>query len=217
MRPNGSSRSYRTKPEFSRKSDAKLAAASLALRMGAVPFLRWGEESQRMKLAKLDAKVSEKKDDSANKSGASGEEAFAEGERAVLQIENCCTEWRAGSVIPQWIYLVDPKQHNGECTPIFITFDLKRIYIAFGCAVKISLSPHVQRTYSVLVSIDYQRKTVAKAACGKLAVEEGILEFIKHGDGLDKPLESLPGGGVVGGSKGALRTLFPRIDLESLD
>ncbi|KIJ47883.1 hypothetical protein M422DRAFT_28681 [Sphaerobolus stellatus SS14] len=192
-RPNGATRSYRTKPEFSRKSDAKLAAASLGLRMGAVPFLRWGEESGRARLAKLDAKGKSKsehggedgnKNDGPSHGNSNG---IADGEKAILEIENCCTEWRAGAVIPQWVYLIEQKLPN-----------------AFGCAVKISLSPHIQRTWSVLVSIDHPKKSVAKAACAKLAMEEGILEYIKHGDGLDAPRPALPGGGPIGGNEGSI-------------
>lgn len=66
--------------------------------------------------------------------------------------------------------------------------------------MRISLSAHVQRAYSVvpggLVSSSssntssFPTKSHAKSACAKLAIEEGVLEFIRHGDGLEQPAPS---------------------------
>lgn len=59
---------------------------------------------------------------------------------------------------------------------------------AHGSALKITLSANIQRTYSVPVSVDYPQKSVAMAACARLALEQDALEFIKHGDGLECPI-----------------------------
>lgn len=40
----------------------------------------------------------------------------------------------------------------------------------------------------MLVSSDYTKKSLAKAACAKLALEQGVIEFIRHGDGLKEPI-----------------------------
>ncbi|KAF8519305.1 hypothetical protein JB92DRAFT_2786838 [Gautieria morchelliformis] len=178
-RPNGLSRSYRTKAEFTRNTDAKIAAASSAIKLGAVNFIRHGDTSavggrRGLVLAKLDAGVKKDEGDTEallkNAIDAKGGDD-SDGDRAVAEIEKCCFDWRAGSVIPRWVFLVE-----------------KKISDAFGCALKISLSSNVQRTYSVLVSIDHPRKSLAKAACAKLALEQGVIEFIKHGDGLKEPI-----------------------------
>jgi len=174
--------------------------------MGAVPFLRYGEES-RTRLAKLDAKLKEHKEGEGPQEGG-----IADGEKAILEIENSCTEWRAGSVIPQWIYLVEQRLPNGMSSSLassaLCSLTLPLSDLAFGCALKITLSPHIQRTYSILVSVDYPKKSLAKAACAKLAIEDGVIDFIKHGDGLEQPVQALPGGGVIGGNEGVLRQCF---------
>ncbi|KAF8530070.1 hypothetical protein BU17DRAFT_78612 [Hysterangium stoloniferum] len=177
-RPNGVSRSYRTKPEFSRRTEAKVAAATSAIKLGCVNFIKNGDESGRPKrgilLAKLDAGSKKEEGDGAagNPDPANGESgATTIPDTAVVDLENACTEWRAGTVSPQWVYFHEPKVTN-----------------AYGCAVKISLSPHIQRTYSVLISNEYHKKSLAKAACAKLAIVQGALDFIKHGDGLERPV-----------------------------
>ncbi|KAF8583692.1 hypothetical protein K439DRAFT_1661156 [Ramaria rubella] len=202
-RPNGLSRSYRTKAEFARKSEAKAAAASSAIQLGAIHFIRRGEAEsvpgkRSMVLAKLDVGVKK------SVSGESGqtESVIAPGtgknggevgetnmNAAVDEIEKCCLEWRAGSVVPQWVYLVEQKLAD-----------------AYGCALKISLSANIQRTYSVLVSLDYPRRSMAKVACAKVALEQDVLNFIKHGDGLEHPVVT-----PFGGAEASLSAPIPAV------
>lgn len=115
-RPNGLSRSYRTKPEFSRKSEAKIAAATSAIQLGAARFIKHGESKRGLVLAKLDAGL--KNDESDTKDGiktanVEGNEAEDEDDSAVVQIEKCCLEWRAGSVVPKWVDIVEQKMPDG--------------------------------------------------------------------------------------------------------
>ena len=41
-RPNGATRSYTSKPEFARKAEARVAAAAVAVDMGAIVFIKHG-------------------------------------------------------------------------------------------------------------------------------------------------------------------------------
>jgi hypothetical protein len=191
-RPNGLSRSYRTKAEFARKPEAKMAAASSAIKLGALSFIKFGDTTKRgLVLAKLDAGVKKDEGDTevglkSGNEGQSGEDI--EGTKAIAEIDRCCFEWRAGSVIPKWVYLVEKKLPEGDSSILLYTKHDLMALIAFGCALKLSLSSHIQRTYSVLVSSDYTKKSHAKAACAKLALEQGVIEFIRHGDGLKEPM-----------------------------
>ncbi|TFY56928.1 hypothetical protein EVG20_g8744, partial [Dentipellis fragilis] len=54
-----------------------------------------------------------------------------------------------------------------------------------GCALRIRLSLHSERVYSV--TQQYDDFAAAKAACAKVAIDEDLLEFIKHGNGQTQP------------------------------
>ena len=106
-RPNGATRSYTSKPEFSRKAEARAAAAAVAVDMGAIDFIKHGSPEAVAKrglvLAPLDAPGSV--ETSSND---------AEEDPAVKEIEKCCVEWRAGRVKPRWIFLIDSKPNGSE-------------------------------------------------------------------------------------------------------
>lgn len=55
-----------------------------------------------------------------------------------------------------------------------------------GCALKINLTDHISRAYSVLPT--YKNPEAAQAAVAKLALEQDVLDFIQHGDGQQDPL-----------------------------
>ena len=57
-----------------------------------------------------------------------------------------------------------------------------------GCAFPIQLSQHVARIY--LSDPTFDTHLDAKAACAKAAILEGVLDFIKHGNGqtIHRPL-----------------------------
>jgi len=59
------------------------------------------------------------------------------------------------------------------------------ICIEHGAALRISLNAHVFRAYSVDPIFNYQR--LAKLACARSAVREGVLDFIKFGNGQTQP------------------------------
>ena len=56
-----------------------------------------------------------------------------------------------------------------------------------GCALRVCLTPHLKRVYSVRTA--YQRED-ATAAVAKEAVKQGLLHFIQHGDGQQEPTPS---------------------------
>lgn len=55
-----------------------------------------------------------------------------------------------------------------------------------GCALKIEISQHTVRVYSV--HHKYATRAEAKAAVAGLAVKQGALEFIKHANGQTEPM-----------------------------
>lgn len=133
-RPGGPSRSYTTKAEFTRRNEAKARAATIAIEMGAVDFILYGDHEPNKKptvlLVPLDPPV---RNTSLGKDGAKSEgievdptaaalleaadafiaQALPDGEKAVQEIEKCCEEWRAGRIRPMWVYTADTKTGTG--------------------------------------------------------------------------------------------------------
>lgn len=54
-----------------------------------------------------------------------------------------------------------------------------------GCALQIELSPHSLRVYSS--DTKYDTVAEAKAVCAKVALDQGVLEYIRHGNGQTEP------------------------------
>ncbi|KAI0262038.1 hypothetical protein BC834DRAFT_892735 [Gloeopeniophorella convolvens] len=163
-RPNGATRSYTSKPEFARKAEARAAAAAVAVDMGAIDFIKHGSPEAVTKrglvLAPLDAPGSVQ----------APLPSDAEGDPSVKEIETCCVEWRAGRVKPRWVFLIDVKP-TGK----------------YGCALQVKLSRHLFRVYSVDVA--YATFEEAKATCAADAIADGVLDFIKFGNGQTAPAE----------------------------
>lgn len=167
-RPNGSTRSYATDPVYSRKSDAKSAAATLAIEMGALNFITHGDpEELKLKRGLVLASINS----SQNRERTRADIEITndpDGNNAIEQIETCCTEWRGGSIAPRWVALLEPKVGHTQ-----------------GCALRIELSPHVIKVYAS--DTIYSTYNEAKVACAEAALREGVLEFIKHGNGQLRP------------------------------
>ncbi|KAL5501067.1 hypothetical protein ACEPAH_9454 [Sanghuangporus vaninii] len=170
-RPNGQIRSYTTAAEFSRKSDAKARAAAIAVEMGAVDFILHGNKdasSAKLLLAPLDSSVVSRAE--LKKEGSSESEVVIDNESK--QIEDLCLEWRAGKIQPQWVF-----------------FKEQRASSSWGCAMIIELSPHCQRLYSV--DPQYSSMPLAKKACSEAALQDDVVDFIKHGNGQTAPPPAL--------------------------
>jgi len=107
MRPNGPSRSYQTEAAFSRKSDAKAQAATIAVDMGALEFIQSGD-SDALNPTKGSLLSPFDHADPSQRGSLSPAEP-SEDDKLIKEIENSCLRWRAGRVVPQWFYYRDPK------------------------------------------------------------------------------------------------------------
>lgn len=172
-RPNGSTRSYATDPVYSRKSDAKSAAATLAIEMGALDFITHGDPDElKLKRGLVLASINSSQNQERTRAEI-GSIEDPDGNNAIEQIETCCAEWRGGSIAPHWVALLEPKVGHTQ-----------------GCALRIELSPHVIKVYAS--DTIYNTYNEAKAACAEAALREGALDFIKHGNGQLRPASPQP-------------------------
>ncbi|KAG1907855.1 uncharacterized protein F5891DRAFT_216949 [Suillus fuscotomentosus] len=168
-RPNGSTRSYATDPVYSRKSDAKSAAATLATEMGALDFITHGDpEELKLKRGLVLASINSSQNQERTQAEFGSTADNVDGNNAIEQIETCCVEWRGGSIAPHWVALLEPKIGHTQ-----------------GCALRIELSPHVIKVYAS--DTIYNTYNEAKGACAEAALREGVLDFIKHGNGQLRP------------------------------
>lgn len=109
-RPNGSTRSYATDPVYSRKSDAKSAAATLAIEMGALDFITRGDpEELKLKRGLVLASINSSQNQERTQAEFRSTADNLDGNNAIEQIETCCAEWRGGSIAPHWVALLEPK------------------------------------------------------------------------------------------------------------
>ena len=112
-RPNGVSRSYITKPEFIRKSEAKACAATIALEMGAIDFILYGSKSPGKKKILL-APVHGSASDSELGKGKGKEVDESNESSEHLQIVSCCEQWRAGRVVPKYTFYDGGKMNDSK-------------------------------------------------------------------------------------------------------
>jgi len=181
-RPGGSSRSYTHKADFERKADAREAVASIAVEMGAIDFIKNGAPDHLLKrglvLAPLDNPDEKAMDTEAPERPPS---------EAVTQIEKCCVEWRAGRIKPHWVALREFKPEPSRQPFSFACNSLLKLTFCaeFGCVLRIALSAHSTRIYSVDAVWDHYED--ARSACAEDAVAQGVLEFIMHGNGQKHP------------------------------
>lgn len=183
VRPNGARKSYTTPGMFSRKNEAKAQTAALSIEMGALAFITAGEtDSSNVKnglvLAPLNAHDSN--------AAPEVESPCLQEDSAIIQIEECCKEWRAGRVKPLWVPLADLRSPiSTYCSFSHSSFRLTASGEGKGYALRITLSPHSLRVYST--DTEFLTSVEAKAACAKIALDQGVLEFIKHGNGQVDP------------------------------
>ncbi|KAF8840465.1 hypothetical protein BDN67DRAFT_644579 [Paxillus ammoniavirescens] len=174
-RPDRTKRSYATQPSFAKKNEAKAEAAKTAIEMGALDFLMNGEgDTAKPKRGLVLSSVAIARADTASAGPvASTSKTTNDAGSSIDEIEKCCAEWRAGCVAPHWVGFFEPKLGHKQ-----------------GCALRIQLSPNVVRVY--LSDSTFDTYPDAKAACAKAAVSEGVLDFIKHGNGQTRPLLPTP-------------------------
>ena len=112
---------------------------------------------------------------------------FAQEELPVKQIEECCVEWRLGQVKPHWVSFNDSKGKKREFLTCFSNevVNTNHLLTEHGSALRIALNAHVFRAYSVDPIYDSAKE--AKIACAKVALEEGVIDFIQFGNGQTQP------------------------------
>ncbi|KAJ7475203.1 hypothetical protein B0H11DRAFT_1328411 [Mycena galericulata] len=174
MRPDGAVRSYKSKPIFRRKNDAKAEVATIAVEHGALDFIVHGDsDALKAKKGVLLAPLENEPQPVASTAELSlntrtSKKFLPEAGTPMQQykqIEACCKEWRGTLVYPSW--------HD---------FDTGNQY---GAVLKIQLATHCCRVYSCEPTFDSPSK--AREHCAALAVNDGVLKFIKHGNGQSTP------------------------------
>ncbi|KAJ7208004.1 hypothetical protein GGX14DRAFT_634814, partial [Mycena pura] len=163
-RPDGAVRSYRTEPIFKRKADAKARVANIAVEHGALDFIHNGDSDESKAIKGTLLAPLEDKQPVASASRPVQEEAAI---TRVEQIEVCCKEWRGDAVKPAWFYFEDPSLN------------------VHGAALKITLAPHCYHVYSCDPTLE--NNSAAQEHCANLALNEGVLEFIRYGNGQTAP------------------------------
>ncbi|KAK7018602.1 hypothetical protein R3P38DRAFT_2983443 [Favolaschia claudopus] len=163
-RPDGSTRSYKTEPKHRRMVDAKLQAATIATELGAMDFIAHGDPDElKAKKGVLLAPLEVHRLPS-----ASEPEQILQSLNitSVAEIEACCRIWRGDRVEPSWFSFSTPSNK-------------------WGAALKIQLALHCYHVYSSEPS--FNSSSDAMKQCADLAITEGVLEFIKHGNGQATP------------------------------
>jgi hypothetical protein len=110
-RPNGSTRSYKSDPhaEFTRRQDARMQAAKIAVEMGAIDFIVSGDADalkakRGLLLNPFDVEI-----DTELSEVTPGMSKYTDEEEPLKLIEDACIEWRAGKVKPHWVTYNDAK------------------------------------------------------------------------------------------------------------
>ena len=187
-RPNGATRSYKSGPGFSRRGEAKAQATKIAVEMGAIEFIASGNVNALGAKGRLLNPINVDIDSmELDEIATAAMQKYTQEELLVKQIEQCCEEWRLGQVKPHWVSFCDSKGKKREFSESERTFIviLTLLMAVHGSALRIALNAHVLRVYSV--DPIYFTAKEAKVACAKVALEEGVIDFIQFGNGQTQP------------------------------
>jgi hypothetical protein len=108
------------------------------------------------------------------------------------EIDACCREWRGDQVKPFWLDFNDTAV-SASSSACFLCAHaaclLLTTLLDCGAVLKIQLASHCYRVYSCQPAFD----TPAEAweYCAGVAIKEGVMEFIKHGNGQTTPQSDL--------------------------
>jgi len=156
--------------------------------MGAIDFIISGDPDALKAKKGLLLNPNDVEVDHENTEITPGMQKYTEEEEPLKLIEEACAEWRAGKVRPHWVTYNDSKNKKSACG--IVTFPrFTNCLIEHGAALRISLNAHVFRAYSTDPVHTYQR--LAKLACARIAVEEGVVDFIKYGNGQTQPAKTV--------------------------
>lgn len=163
----GHSRSYKSEAVFLRRADAKARVATIAIQMGALDFISQGSLNtsagdQQLPVSPVGVVGAPNTEQPLDLDPASPE----------CLIEKCLVEWRAGKISAEWVFYNDP-----------------RVVGQYGAALRIRLTDHSFRVYSC--DSIYKSEVEAKTACAQKAFDEGVIDYIKFGNGQKEPTQPL--------------------------
>ncbi|KAJ7186744.1 hypothetical protein C8R46DRAFT_981017 [Mycena filopes] len=183
-RPDGSTRSYKTEPVFRRRNEAKAHVATIAIEYGAIDFIVRGDSDElKAKKGVLLASLNEPQPVASTSKLTSAPPEEAETAPSMLHveaIEGCCREWRGPLLKPYWYHFDDGSKLDAKQS--------SKSWKQHGAVLKIQLTPHCYRVYSCAPIFD--SFTQAQESCANIAIDENVLEFIRHGNGQTAPLQS---------------------------
>lgn len=196
-RPNGVARSYKSSRGFARRQEARADASQIAVEMGALEFIVSGDADalkakKGLLLNPFDVEVDRMEQDEVD---PDSKPKYLTEEEPLQQIAECCEEWRAGKVKPHWVAYTDAKNKTKKSRSIRSVLPSEFTLIpsvGHGAAFRISLNPHVFRAYSVDPMYDTVR--AARIACAKVAIDQGVIDFIQYGNGQLEPAKVVDDG-----------------------
>lgn len=162
-----------------------MQAAKIAIEMGAVDFIVSGDADALKAKKGLLLNPFNVEIDNTTSEITPGMSWYTQEEEPLKLIEDTCAEWRAGRVKPHWVTYNDSKNKKSKFAMCRRVVCSHPHGIEHGAALRISINAHVFRAYSVDPIYSYQRQ--AKVACARAAVEEGVIDFIKYGNGQTQP------------------------------
>ena len=194
-RPNGATRSYTTKPEFSCRAEARVASAAVAVKMGAIDFIK---QAPPRPLRNVDwcslpfglpwmRNIHRGLTRPARHSTQYFSISFTVGSSSAL-FGDVSTEpgTSRGASLP-FLPLLPPPMlsafHGSSC----LRWTRVKTIPDYGCALQVKLLMYLFRVFTVdVVHLTFE---AAKAMCAADAISEGILDFIKFGNGQTAPAE----------------------------
>ncbi|CCA68056.1 hypothetical protein PIIN_01923 [Serendipita indica DSM 11827] len=195
-RPDGHKRSY-TSGAFSSitKDEAKALVASSALNMGVIDFIKYGDITLKGKIINNPKLTQDAADTQLRLRAEDGKGISFSDQREttiddpnVKAISDCCIEWRAGKVKPVYVHFSEPTvltKPTGKKRQTLGPTDEELLALKQGCALRISITQHTSRVYSV--HHIYRTRAEAKAAVAAMAIAQGVLDFIKFANGQTSP------------------------------
>lgn len=180
--------------------------------MGAIDFIKYGDIDPKAHNATivetLDVPGRLKAEDGKGVSFVDQKETKVNDEN-VQAISDCCIEWRAGTVKPVYIHFSEPTvmsrgmqfpvcyhrapsyrsvlAHGKKVKSAAAPTEDELLALKQGCALKIGISQHTTRVYSV--HHIYQTRAQAKVAVAAVAIKQGVIDFIRHANGQKTPLK----------------------------
>jgi hypothetical protein len=182
----------------------------VAVGLNVINFIKYGEVNSKSRsnaiVESLDTPTRLRVEDGKGLSFADQRETDVD-DVNVRSISECCVKWRAGLVKPVYVHFSEPTVMPRSESSYFMAWspaDLKvtvsgkkskalipptedeLMALRQGCALKIEISQHTMRVFSV--HHIYKTRAEAKAAVAAVAIKQGVLDFIKYANGQTAPM-----------------------------